>query len=419
MMPFAPINTAKTQTWTILLSCCQDDNTSFTHLCDTDAPSLPWHALCDMAHQEGLAPLLFWRLRQEGALKNLHQSLTEPLSRKYYATGATAAFYASQLRDLLPRCQAVGLPVIILKGAALAELYYPNPALRAMSDIDILVKSEDLDALNLIFSKIGYKTESQRPEGHRDKPERYLTTRIYRRQDKEGLPFHVHTHLLNSTIPNDYFLDNFPIAPLWKAAQPVKIAGTKALVLDPRHQVLHLAEHSLRVTHSLTKLHYLYDIDQVVRNSEKKIDWQVLCREAEHWQMGSFLYYPLSLASEWINTPVPLSALTRLQPEAGLLERFFHTLLANNIRQPGLSYLLHLSRQPSFKRQLAFVARTAFPPRHILARRSGIPLDQVGAVVYLRRVLEITSTILTTIKGNSAATNYLNKTAWRLNDSQP
>lgn len=388
--------------WPILVACCLEDATDFTRLCSREGSRIHWQSLCTMALQEGIAPLLFWRLRQSGLLARVPKALAESLCRKYYLTGATAAFCTSQLHDLLPRCQEAGLPIIILKGAVLAELYYPNPALRAMSDIDILVKAEDLATLDIIFSQAGYRTDISHAKTQKNEQKTYLTTRTYRRQDREGLPFHVHTHLLNSTIPNDYFLDNFPIAQIWHAARRVRIANSEALVLSSHHQILHLAEHSLRVTHSLTKLQYLYDINRVIHNQTSEIDWQTLCEEAQEWRMESFLYYPLTLACQWLKAPVPPSVLTRLQPVPGVMERLFAALLTKNIRRPGLSYLLHLSRQPSFMAQMTFLTRTVFPPRQVLARRSGIPLDEVGALVYLRRVAEIFVTLLTTIKGGSS-----------------
>lgn len=386
------------QNWSLLIACCQEDNTHFTRLCTTNGSDIHWQSLYAVALQEGIAPLLFWSLRQAGILEKIPPKLATAMSRKYYATAAAAAFCAFQLQDLLPRCQTAGVQVIILKGAMLAELHYPNPALRPMSDIDILVKARELEALDTILSQSGYKTALPPQPGLKDtEAATYLTTRIYRRLDGGGLPFHVHTHLLNSTIPNDYFLSNFPIAPIWAAARRTRIVDTEALVLDPRHQIMHLAEHSLRVTHSLTRLQYLYDIHRVIHHANEEIDWQTLCSEAHDWQMSSFLYYPLSLARQWLKTIVPLTVTRSLQPAPGILERLFASLLAKNIRRPGLSYLLHLSRQPSFSRQLAFVARTVFPPRWVLARRGGISLDEVGTIVYLRRVAEISATLLTTI----------------------
>jgi len=384
--------------WALLLACCQEDATALGNLWTAEESPRHWQSLAAMAQQEGLAPLLYWRLRQAGLLNTIPLPVTESLRQKYYRTGAAAAVCTSQLHDLLPRCRKAGVMVIILKGAVLAELHYPNPALRPMSDIDILVKHHDLDDLALILAQAGYRTDTPLPDGQGTPPTAYLTTRLYRRQDGGGLPLHVHTHLLNSTVPNDYFLANFPLAPIWAAAKSVLIAGTEALILDPRHQVLHLAEHSLRVTHSLTRLQYLYDIDRTIRNSGHETDWQALCDEATAWGMASFLYHPLALASQWLKTPLPPSVLNRLRPmKAGLLERLFALLLAGNIRRPGLSYLLHLSRQPSGKAQLAFLARTAFPPRQVIARRNGISLDQVGARAYLRRVAEIAAALMTTL----------------------
>jgi hypothetical protein len=45
-----------------------------------------------------------------------------------------------ELSKVLRILQNDGIPVIVLKGAALAEVVYGNIALRSMSDVDLLVK---------------------------------------------------------------------------------------------------------------------------------------------------------------------------------------------------------------------------------------------------------------------------------------
>ena len=45
-----------------------------------------------------------------------------------------------------------------LKGAALRQTLYPNPQLRAMSDLDLLIQETDLDAADALLRELGYRT---------------------------------------------------------------------------------------------------------------------------------------------------------------------------------------------------------------------------------------------------------------------
>lgn len=60
-----------------------------------------------------------------------------------------------ELKECFEREQ---IPVILLKGAVLRE-YYPREDLRTMSDLDILIRKEDIPRIRSLLSHIGYKAE--------------------------------------------------------------------------------------------------------------------------------------------------------------------------------------------------------------------------------------------------------------------
>ena len=76
-----------------------------------------------------------------------------------------------------------GIPCIILKGAA-AAMYYPNPSLRSMGDVDILVKRTDFDRAVKLIENSGYKL------AHEKQADAYHYN--YR---KQGISFELHRRL--------------------------------------------------------------------------------------------------------------------------------------------------------------------------------------------------------------------------------
>ncbi len=50
---------------------------------------------------------------------------------------------AAELREVLAALAGAGLPVLLLKGAALAYTLYPEPHLRERCDTDLLLPSRD------------------------------------------------------------------------------------------------------------------------------------------------------------------------------------------------------------------------------------------------------------------------------------
>ena len=53
-----------------------------------------------------------------------------------------------------------GIPVICLKGFAFAHYLYPDPDIRTIGDIDVLVRQQDLDRLLLFLTGRGFRFEA-------------------------------------------------------------------------------------------------------------------------------------------------------------------------------------------------------------------------------------------------------------------
>ncbi|MHC5115219.1 MAG: nucleotidyltransferase family protein, partial [Planctomycetota bacterium] len=70
-----------------------------------------------------------------------------------------AALRNVQIMHLLERiarhCNAAGIPVMALTGAALNLTVYDRPSDRPMSDLDLLVRVEDLERVHAVFESLG------------------------------------------------------------------------------------------------------------------------------------------------------------------------------------------------------------------------------------------------------------------------
>jgi hypothetical protein len=64
------------------------------------------------------------------------------------------------LGQLALAVDGIGAPIMLLKGAALAEDVYPRPWQREMSDIDLLVAPEDLDSVVAVLCDAGFVRRS-------------------------------------------------------------------------------------------------------------------------------------------------------------------------------------------------------------------------------------------------------------------
>ena len=60
------------------------------------------------------------------------------------------------LAEILDAFQVAGIPILVLKGAALAYLVYPEPGLRPMRDVDVLVSPAQVRQAQTLLGELGF-----------------------------------------------------------------------------------------------------------------------------------------------------------------------------------------------------------------------------------------------------------------------
>jgi len=360
-----------------------------------------WDYLLNQARKNTVSPLLYFSLKEEK--KNLPKEFFEEIKKDYYQTLARNILIQEEIKPILQSFEEKKIKVILLKGVALGITAYPSPGLRPMSDVDILVKDNDLLKVNHVLNRAGYFPADINPEDLELPPhptpsplrgeegkERgigYLTTLDYR---NKNLSLHLHRHLVNSTVPNFSYISKIRMVKIFEKAKIVEKDGMKFLTLCPEHLIIYLCEHSLRVPHSLSKLIFLTDISQVIRYYRNEIDWGFLIKESYNFGLEKMVYYGLFAVNKTLGTRIPTEVLPSLKPRRFTLsEKIFLFLLSKNRRAPGYSYLIHLAMNRNLKEKIRFIYRTLFPPKKILAQRNYIPESRVSYLHYLRRGREV------------------------------
>ena len=117
-----------------------------------------WTLLGRMAEAERVGPLIYWAAKNSQELRAAFDQRTYTVVQTaYYASAAHNAVLFQELERILRMLEAAGIPVIVLKGAALAQTIYPDIALRPMTDLDLLVLQKDLDRAVTLIRESGYQ----------------------------------------------------------------------------------------------------------------------------------------------------------------------------------------------------------------------------------------------------------------------
>jgi hypothetical protein len=200
---------------------------------------------------------------------------------------------------------------MVMKGAALGEMIYPIAGLRPMLDIDLMVRSSDLDAAASVLAALGYVAD-----------ESYQQAGWYRTHHHHLAPFvaadrsvvvELHHELAS---PQAGLL--IPTDELWRRARSTQIASAPAFVLAPEDLLLGVCAHVAISKRFVKSLRDLADVGAVIRTHGNEIDWDQLVHNAIQWRAARCLYYCLWAAQLITDAAVPFNVLKTLRPETGL-----------------------------------------------------------------------------------------------------
>ena len=130
-----------------------------TLLRDAEPGAMPDEsALLEAARVEGVLALCQYHLRRSPAWAQYPETLRAALTRHAYQEAAVEMLRAAELRAVLAALAQQDLPVLLLKGAALAYTLYPEPHLRSRCDTDLLLPSrEDAERAGRVLQPLGYQ----------------------------------------------------------------------------------------------------------------------------------------------------------------------------------------------------------------------------------------------------------------------
>ncbi len=223
-----------------------------------------WEQLSAEAERQGLGPLLYTHLQAAGAQPP--PPVKRTLQGLYLRHRHANRVRAQAMVEILTAYRDVGIEPLLLKGAALAHMLYPQPGLRPMSDLDLLVKTNHARQAQQTLVELGYRaplpSAGQLPGKHLLAATRQL----------EGLTVSVEIHhnLFNIGTPASLTLDELTASPF-----PFALNGLTAYTLPHEEMLWHLCQHLILIGQPF-RLIWLADIVGLAERFTTDIDWDRL-----------------------------------------------------------------------------------------------------------------------------------------------
>lgn len=272
-----------------------------------------WGRALQVADWHRLSPVLFCHLQPR---EDAPAAVLSALERVYLANAARSMFLTATRRRVVDALFAAGIPSLPLKGAALVEMVYPDPAQREMLDLDILVPGQRLEAASAALTPLGYRPRQAAAQD----PATTMAMRLPLDQhhgpaligNEQLLAVELHRHILIAGEGRQ-----FDIHELWQrsrpsASGPHRLPAAEDLLL---HVCLHFTRNrvggSYRRRHTGGALGQILDIAQIV--AHERVDWASLGGTARCYHLEARVFLGLFAARE-LGVEIPQETLVELQP---------------------------------------------------------------------------------------------------------
>jgi hypothetical protein len=341
-----------------------------------------------LAIAHGLAPLLWWRLQQRGRQISDFAGFAD-----LEDTAKIAEFNYRVLRDNQSRVQLAlseaGIPVLWIKGIALAQAYYPQAQLRPMQDLDGLVPYEQRQAALQVVQRLGFQI---RPGDALDEvlgvPEAMAHHYPLLGVSAGGVDLEIHYRLLD----NETLLPLREMEWFWQEAGTIGQGEEAFRVPKLEAHFLYLCAHAI-LQHGEADFHLQRYYDLHLLASQAGMDWEWIIRQAKKLGWTYTVRRALEVTRGYFSSPVPrhvLDALEDYQP-SDQDARHARRLQGSGRQWEGTLLSFSGMRWGERMRQLFHLA---FPPAEFMRKRYGIPAGRGLLPSYLLRWWEAARAIL-------------------------
>jgi hypothetical protein len=332
-------------------------------------PDDDWQRILSEALHHGLAPMLLWTAKQAGLNHMDHPTWTLVLNWSRQAAVQQALYDLAQAEVEAAFVQA-GIPVLWLKGIALAHQFYPQAALRPMSDLDMLVPYERREEalalaqqLNFDFyvddsHMIGFDEILNRKLGHHYHLRGGIGDRVV---------LELHYRLLGIDLT---LITPEQMAWFWQQQQTVNGPYGSFQTLKPDAHLLYLCAHAI-LQHGLTVtvLRQFLDLHQIL--TQEDLDWPALVQSAVDLKWTFAVEQALQISQGFFDTPVPPGVLEELRARRSRDENVTRAITLSS-RGAQWERMRRALRNLPWQDRLRLMVRVVLPAPDYMLRRYSI-----------------------------------------------
>jgi hypothetical protein len=228
-----------------------------------------------------IGPQVYSLLQQQGRLNDVPAFFQEKMKERFQASFYRNLFIKNQTMEILHTFEARGIEVIPLKGVVFSEMYFGHLGARPTSDIDLLVRKDDLHRAIEYVQELGFQVEEEEIKGH-------FHSSFSKELPGSQIPLTVELHW-GILSENNALLE---IQEFWKQSKPVP-SYVHVKELSNFHTFYMICLHSWR--HNLDSLKHYLDMIQLIMILGEELDYERLMQDATRHKTKKRLVRTLSI----------------------------------------------------------------------------------------------------------------------------
>ena len=339
-----------------------------------------WSELLHILKAHWVLPLLYWYAGRLPEEFQPPKPILESMRTAFQWSRARCFHMENQLGEITAAFKDEGVRVLVLKGPAYGRTVYPDPALRPASDLDLLVRPEEMLRSRAILEGLGYKCEARLFDAeeilykdekfvHRENPGKY-----------RAIELHWKLHFLLG-IGQEAETDE-----LFARAARVESSPITFEALDAVDAVIHTAINNAFGHDNTMRLIWICDAALLARKLVVPDDWKLLQKRCIDWRARLAVELSLGLAKAWLGLSLPRG-----------FEDFSEWPQPTDIEADGWSRMisrhhrllslikLRMPKDTGFLEKARLFARLVFPLREKVCCNFPPPHDLLFPISYIRR----------------------------------
>lgn len=346
-----------------------------------------WERILHRAERHGLSPLLYWKFRHDQTL--LPPAIYNQFKRAYLTNLGRNRIFFAELDRVLGLLTSQGIKVVLFKGAVFARTLYEDIGLRPMSDLDILIRKEDIPGAVHLLKQHGY----EEPVLHQSELlKQDVTHDVHLRQARAP---HVDIEVHWLLVGGEKFRQKTDMAWFWQRIVPLAGWGEGVATLSPTAHLLYVCAH-LGYQHGLGAVGWLWllELERFLESYRQEIDWTDFVEGAEHLSWSAAAYYTFQGVHQLFSqTFPPDQVMSRLRAQM-TPEEERHVVVMSQVVPSRVALAWMQFEQLDHAGRLRNVIGRLFPSLAFMRQRYGFRSNWQAILGYPVRWLDMTSVFL-------------------------